>query len=68
MFNKLLEVIFMPTDTKFTFRTKKNIIDKIMYIAQKECRTTSKEIEYLVLKKIAEYEEQYGEIVLEQKK
>ena len=58
----------MPTDTKFTFRTKKNIIDKIMYIAQKECRTTLKEIEYLVLKKIAEYEAQYGEIVLEQKK
>ena len=29
----------MPTDTKFTFRTKKNTIDKIMYISEKECRT-----------------------------
>ena len=54
----------MATDTKFTFRTKKDTIDKIIYIAEKECRTTSKEIEYIILKKIEEYEAEYGEIII----
>lgn len=53
----------MPSDLpRFTIRTKQENIDKIAYIAEKECRTTTKEIEYLIVNKILEYEKEHGEI------
>lgn len=49
---------------RFTVRTNQEYIDKIAYIAEKECRTTTKEIEYLMIQKIEEYELENGEIIL----
>lgn len=58
----------MPSDLpRFTIRTKQENIDKMKYIAEIECRSTSKEIEYLMLKRIREYEKKFGEITLSQK-
>ncbi len=56
----------MPSNLpRFTLRTSQEYIDKIAYIAEKECRTTTKEIEYLIIREIQEYEAKYGEIRLQ---
>ena len=52
--------------SRFTFRTEQTIMKKIMYIAKQERRTATKEIEYLLLKKIEQYEAEHGEITIEE--
>lgn len=49
---------------QFPFRTSKTNIKKLAYIAKTECRSTTKEIEYLIIKRIKEYEAENGEIIL----
>lgn len=53
----------MPSNLpRFTLRTSQENIDKIAYIAEKERRTTTKEIEYLIIQEIQEYETKHGKI------
>ena len=47
---------------RYTLRIPQILLDKIGYIADYEGRTKNKEIEQLIKKRIAEFEEQHGEI------
>lgn len=58
----------MPSNLpRFTLRTSQENIDKIAYIAEKERRTTTKEIEYLIIREIEKYETEHGKIKLHRK-
>ena len=49
---------------RFTLRISQVLLDKIGYIAEYEGRTKNKEMEQLIKKRIAEFEESHGEIDL----
>ena len=49
---------------QFSIRTEQEIIDKIAYIAEKNERSTNKEITYLLKNRIQTYEAENGEIRL----
>lgn len=48
----------------FTLRTEKENLEKLNHIAQQENRSDNKELEYILLKYIKEYEEINGTIKL----
>lgn len=55
----------MPSNLpKFTFRVDQITLDKLRCIAEKNFRTTNKELEMVVTKHIADHEAKYGEIVI----
>ncbi len=57
----------MPSNLpRFTIRTEQINIDKISFIAEKESRTTTKQIEYLIKRYIDEYEDKHGELIIEE--
>lgn len=45
---------------RYTLRISREMLDKIGYIAEFDGRTKNKEIEQLIKKRIAEFEEIYG--------
>ena len=47
---------------RYTLRVSQELLDKLAYIAHYEGRTKNKEIEQLIKKRIAEFEEQHGTI------
>jgi len=47
---------------RYTLRVSQVLLDKLAYIAEYEGRTKNKEIEQLIKKRIAEFEETHGEI------
>lgn len=49
---------------RYTLRIPQELLDKIGYIADYEGRTKNKEIEQLIKKRIAEFEEANGPIVI----
>ncbi len=49
---------------QFSIRAEQEIIDKIAYIAAKNERSTNKEITYLLKNRIQTYEQENGEIRL----
>lgn len=49
---------------RYTLRVSQILLDKLAYIAEYEGRTKNKEIEQLIKKRIAEFEETHGEIEL----
>lgn len=49
---------------RFTFRTSREILDKLKYIADDNFRTLNKELEMMAVKRITEYEAEHGEIVV----
>lgn len=49
---------------QFTLRIDAVILEKLRYIAEKNCRTINKELEMLVHRYIAEYEHTHGVIKL----
>lgn len=49
---------------RFTLRISQVLLDKIGYIADFEGRTKNKELEQLIKKRIAEFEEIHGSIDL----
>ena len=49
---------------RYTLRVSQLLLDKLAYIAEYEGRTKNKEIEQLIKKRIAEFEETHGEIEL----
>ncbi|MCR4719675.1 MAG: TraY domain-containing protein [Firmicutes bacterium] len=55
------------SQTRFTLRTSKALLDKLEYIADSEGRTKNKEIEFLIKKCISEFEDIHGKIELSDK-
>ena len=47
---------------RYTLRIPQNLLDKLGYIAEYEGRTKNKEIEQLIKRRIAEFEETHGTI------
>ena len=47
---------------RYTLRIPQELLDKLGYIASYEGRTKNKEIEQLVKKRIAEFEEKHGPV------
>lgn len=52
---------------RFTLRIPQYLLDKIGYIAESEGRTKNKEIEQLIKKRIAAFEESNGKIIPSEK-
>lgn len=50
--------------SRYTLRINRVLLEKLGYIASSEGRTKNKEIEQLIKKRIAEYEQKYGTIDL----
>lgn len=48
---------------QFSFRTDKELIKKIEFIAEQETRNRNQQIEYLIKKCIKEYEEKNGKLI-----
>ena len=48
---------------RYTLRVPQLLLDKLGYIAEYEGRTKNKEIEQLIKKRIAEFEQQHGVIL-----
>ena len=53
---------------RYTLRVPQEYLDKLGYIADFEGRTKNKELEQLIKKRIAEFEEKHGKIDPEPKK
>lgn len=51
---------------RYTLRISQLLLDKLAYIAEYEGRTKNKEIEQLIKKRIAEFEETHGNIIFEE--
>ena len=49
---------------RYTLRIPQELLDKLAYIAEFEGRTKNREIEQLIKKRIAEFEEAHGPISL----
>ena len=47
---------------RYTLRVSQVLLDKLGYIAEYEGRTKNKELEQLIKKRIAEFEQLHGEI------
>ena len=47
---------------RYTMRVSQELLDKLGYIAAYEGRTKNKELEQLIKKRIAEFENQHGTI------
>ena len=56
------------TDNKarYTLRVEQGLLDKLGYIAEYEGRTKNKELEQLLKKRIREFEQEHGEIYLQE--
>lgn len=58
----------MPSNKpQFLIRTEQEVIDKITYIAKQNERSTTQEIVYRIKQTIKDYEEDHGEIQIEEK-
>lgn len=56
----------MPSNKpQFVIRADQHIIDKIKYIAEKNERSATQEIVYLIKREIEHYENERGEIIIE---
>ena len=51
---------------RYTLRISQILLDKLGYIAEYEGRTKNKEIEQLIKKRIAEFEETHGTITFDE--
>jgi hypothetical protein len=51
-----------PRFPQFPIRIDPSLIAKIRYIGAENCRSTSKEIEFLIINRIKQYELENGEI------
>lgn len=52
---------------QFVIRTEKEVLDKIAYIARENERNSTQEIVYLIKQRIKSYEQEHGEIQIEEK-
>ena len=51
---------------RYTLRISKILLEKFGYIAEYEGRTKNRELEQMIKKRIAEFENEHGKIDLEQ--
>lgn len=54
----------MDNMPRYTLRISQDLLDKLGYIAEYEGRTKNREIEQLIKKRIAEFEDAHGKIVI----
>ncbi len=54
--------------SRFTLRVQPYLLEKLAYVAESEGRTKNREIEQLIKKRIAEFENEHGEIQLDKMK
>ena len=52
---------------QFVIRTEHEVLDKIAYIARENERNSTQEIVYLIKQRIKSYEQEHGEIQIEEK-
>lgn len=52
--------------SKFTVRVEDEILQKFRYVAEYNARSANREIEFLMRKRIAEFEKTHGKIALEE--
>lgn len=52
---------------QFVIRAEQEILDKIAYIASENERSSTQEIVYLIKQRIKSYEQEHGEIQIEEK-
>ena len=58
----------MPSDKpRFTFRTEDYILKKLSYVAQKEKRSSSQQLEKVLCDFLEKYEKENGEIPITEK-
>ena len=50
---------------RYTLRVNQILLKKLAYIAEYEGRTKNKELEQMIKKRVTEFEEKHGEIVIE---
>lgn len=50
---------------RYTLRIPQNLLDKLAVVAEYEGRTKNREIEQLIRKRIAEFEETHGKIEID---
>lgn len=56
----------MPTEAvKFTLRTEPELLKKFRYVAEYNARSANRELEVLMKKHIAEFENTHGKIEME---
>lgn len=48
--------------SRYTLRISKELLDKFGYVAEYEGRTKNKEIEQMIKKRVKEFEDEHGEI------
>lgn len=51
---------------RFTLRVPQVLLDKLGYIAEYEGRTKNRELEQLIRRRIADFEQQHGEIKIDE--
>ena len=51
--------------SRYTLRVEQELLDKLGYIAEYEGRTKNRELEQMIKKRIREFEEEHGAIVVE---
>lgn len=51
---------------QFVIRTEQEVLDKIAYIARENERNSTQEIVYLIKQRIKSYEQEHGEIQIEE--
>ncbi len=54
-----------PKISKFTLRIDSDVLKKFRYVAEYKARSANRELETLMKKDIAEYENEHGKIELE---
>ena len=51
--------------SKFTVRVEENILKKFHYVAEYNARSANREVEFLMRKRIIEFEKIHGRIIIE---
>lgn len=62
-----LVIIAIYYNTRYTLRVNQILLDKLAYSAEFEGRTKNKELEQLFKKRIASFEKEHGQIVVDDK-
>ena len=52
--------------SRYTLRVEQVLLDKLGYIAEYEGRTKNRELEQLIRRRIADFEQQHGEIKIDE--
>ena len=56
----------MDSKSRYTLRTDPVLLEKLGYIAEYEGRTNNRELEQMIKRRIAVFEQEHGEIPIEE--